>query len=203
MKLSVSNVTWTESVPSIAEALWAIIVESSRKKVVCKVDVHCVSVLCKYNNIYSSSTKSNFKICDGDTTTHHCCILKPVCMADPHYHGNSCQFLGWASMSKQKWGLFVQISFLAVHEKSNGRNTDAMLALQKQSSSVTHNNSRTVMTHSHSWKHLNALVLVQPAGTIMVLLTSGGHTQPTPTQSNTIQYPDNKYNLCQSFSQFN
>ena len=56
-------------------------------------------------------------------------------MADPHYH--SCQNLGWASMSQQKWGLFVHISFLAVHEKNTGSNPDAMLALQKQSSSVT------------------------------------------------------------------
>lgn len=62
----------------------------------------------------------------------HCCILQPVCMADPHFHGNSCRSLGWASMSQQKWGLFVQISFLAVHEKSTGGNTDAMQALQKQ-----------------------------------------------------------------------
>lgn len=58
-------------------------------------------------------------------------------MAEPHYHGNSCQSLGWASMSQQKWGLFVQISLLAVHEKGTGSNPDAMLALQKQSSSVT------------------------------------------------------------------
>lgn len=58
-------------------------------------------------------------------------------MANLHYHGNSCLFLGWASTSQQKWGLFVQISFLAVHEKNTGSSPDATLALQKHSDSVT------------------------------------------------------------------
>lgn len=70
-------------------------------------------------------------------------------MADPHHHGNSCQSLGWASMSQQKWVLFVQISFLAVHEKSTGGNPDASASFaeteQLSDSAANRNNGRTVM----------------------------------------------------------
>lgn len=119
-------------------------------------------------------------------------------MADTHYHGNSCQSLGWARMSQQKWGLFVQISFLAVHEKSTGSNPDAMLALQKQSSSVTllltttiagqwwdraEDKSTSENTGSGTaWKHNYCITKHKPV--------------KAPTQSDAIQYPNNKYYLC-------